>query len=428
MSRPSGVQRALSLRMNFSWTFVGNIIYAACQWGMLIIFARLGSPEMVGQFALGLAITAPIFMFSNLQLRGVQATDALQTYQFGDYLGLRLMTTLIALLALVGIVLMAGYAPITALVVLCVGLAKAFETISDVFYGLLQQRERMDRIALSKIIKGLLSLVAVGAGIALTGSIVWGVAALALTWAGMLLFYDMHSARRILTSSDDPGDSPWHRMTPSRNMGTLLRLAWLALPLGLVMMLISLNTNMPRYFIEYFLGTEELGIFAALAYLMVAGNIVINALGQSASPRLAKYYAAGDRNAFLRLLFMLSGIGMVLGLGAVGAAALFGEEILMLLYGAEYARQDLFVWLMVAATIFYMASFFGHGMTAARYFQVQFPLFVVVTVTTVLSCFWLIPMHGLYGAATALIIASCVQIIGSLIIVLYAVSNIRSPR
>jgi O-antigen/teichoic acid export membrane protein len=125
---------------------------------------------------------------------------------------------------------------------------------------------------------------------------------------------------------------------------------------------------------------------------------------------------------------MLSGIGMVLGLGAVGAAALFGEEILMLLYGAEYARQDLFVWLMVAATIFYMASFFGHGMTAARYFQVQFPLFVVVTVTTVLSCFWLIPMHGLYGAATALIIASCVQIIGSLIIVLYAVSNIRSPR
>ena len=90
---------ARSLRANFSWTFVGNVIYAACQWAMLVVLAKLGSPEIVGQFALGLAITAPVIMLTNLQLRAVQATDAKRAYSFGDYLGLRLAVTPLALLA-----------------------------------------------------------------------------------------------------------------------------------------------------------------------------------------------------------------------------------------------------------------------------------------------------------------------------------------
>jgi hypothetical protein len=50
-SLPEGSQKALSLRLNFSWALAGNIIYAACQWGMLSVLAKLGSPEMVGLFA-----------------------------------------------------------------------------------------------------------------------------------------------------------------------------------------------------------------------------------------------------------------------------------------------------------------------------------------------------------------------------------------
>lgn len=72
----------LSLRQNFSWTFVGNVVYAACQWGMLVALTKLGTPEMVGQFTLGLAVTSPVFLFSNLQLRTLMATDAKQEYHF----------------------------------------------------------------------------------------------------------------------------------------------------------------------------------------------------------------------------------------------------------------------------------------------------------------------------------------------------------
>jgi len=60
----SKTNKPFPLRVNFSWTLVGNIVYAGCQWGMLTVLAKIGTTEMVGQFALGLAITAPVFMFS----------------------------------------------------------------------------------------------------------------------------------------------------------------------------------------------------------------------------------------------------------------------------------------------------------------------------------------------------------------------------
>ncbi len=296
--------KPLTLRRNFSWTFIGNIVYAACQWGMLMVLAKLGSPEMVGQFSLGLAQTAPVFMLTNLQLRDIQATDAKRQYLFSDYLGLRLIGTGLALLLIAAITIVAGYRWETTLVILVIGLSKAFESISDVFYALNQKYERMDRIALSLIIKGPLSLLMLGIGVYVTGGVLGGVVGLAIAWALVLVGYDIRSGALVLKTSEEnvAANLSAVSLKPRWHLSSLRKLVWLALPLGLTMMLISLNTNIPKYFIEYYLGERQLGIFSSIAYLLVAGNIVVSALAQSASPRLAKYYAEGNSSAFRTLL------------------------------------------------------------------------------------------------------------------------------
>ncbi|PMB46990.1 polysaccharide biosynthesis protein [Fischerella thermalis CCMEE 5201] len=406
----------LTLRRNFSWTFIGNAVYAACQWGMLVVLAKLGSPEMVGQFTLGLAVTAPIIMFTNLHLRSLQATDAKQQFLFNDYLGLRLLSTGLALLIIAAITLMSGYHRETSLVILLIGLAKAFESISDVFYGLIQQHERMDRIAVSLMIKGPLSLLMLVIGVSISGSVVWGVLGLVFAWSVVLVGYDIHSGVLMLNQMPKPR---WH-------LKTLLKLVWLALPLGFVMMLISLNSNIPRYFIEEYLGERELGIFAALAYLMIVGGMVVGALGDSATPRLAKYYASGDRRAFCNLLLKLVGIATLIGVAGVLVAVVAGRQILTVIYRPEYAEQtNLFVWLMAAAGIGYISSFLGYGMTAARYFRIQIPLFASVATTSALASLWLLPKLELLGAAIALIMAAIVQAGISLGVIIYALHKLE---
>ncbi|MBH8562370.1 oligosaccharide flippase family protein [Nostoc sp. CENA67] len=405
--------KALTLRRNFSWTFIGNAVYAGCQWGMLVVLAKLGSPEMVGQFTLGLAVTAPVIMFTNLQLRTVQATDAKKQYFFSDYLGLRLTSVALALLIIVVISLSGGYRWETSLVILLIGLAKTFESISDVFYGLIQQHERMDRIAVSLMIKGSLSLLLLGIGVYISGSVLWGAVGLVFAWAIVLFSYDIGSGLLILKQRS--------KLQPSWQLKTLTNLVWLCLPLGFVMMLISLNTNIPRYFIEHYLGERELGIFAALAYLMVAGGMVVSALGQSASPRLAKYYAVGNYIAFRTLLLKLVGIAALLGGTGVLIAVIGGRHVLTFLYRPEYAEQtNLFTWLMVVAGINYISSFLGYGMTAARYFRIQMPLFSTVVTISAIACLWLLPRMGLIGAAIALIIAAIVQVVFSSVVIIHA--------
>ena len=426
-------QKPLTLRRNFSWTFVGNVIYAICQWGMLVAIAKLGTPEMVGQFTLGLAVTAPIILFTSLHLRVVQATDARQQYVFGDYLGLRLIATGLALLIITGIALIAGYRQETLLVILIVGLAKALESISDVFYGLIQQHERMDRIAVSMMIKGPLSLLFLGFGIYITHSVLWGAVGLAVAWAVVLFSYDIHSGALMLNAYPEKPQEEVPRkptlaiaLRPRWHRATLRKLVWLSLPLGFVMMLISLNTNIPRYFIERYLGERELGFFAAIAYLMVAGSMVVNALGESANPRLAKYYVEGDSKAFRTLLLKLVGIGGLLGGVGVLMAVVAGRQILTLLYRPEYAKYtNLLVWLMAATGVNYVSSFLGYGMTAARYFRIQMPLFTMVTTISATVCLWLIPNMGLLGAAIALLISAAVQAVLSLAVVLQALSKLH---
>lgn len=408
-----------SLTLNMSWTFAGNVVYAACQWGMLVALAKLGSPEMVGRFAFALAVTAPVFMLTNLQLRAVQATDMTDRFAFADYLGLRTLCTGLALCIIAGFACFSHCSFTIAAVIVVVGAAKGFESISDAIYGLVQRHERMDLIARSMMLKGLISIVAFTFAIALTGRLVLGAAALAGAWCVTLCTYDFGLARRFAGIGRWAGSRP--AFVPRFPLRTLPKLIWLSLPLGITMMLGSLNTNVPRYFIEHYTGTRALGFFAAIAYLMVAGNLVINAVGQSATPRLAFRYVSGDVGAFRALLLKLCGVAVVPGGIGILIAVLAGKPVLRLLYRAEYGSYSgVFTLLMIAAAIGYVASIMGYGMTAARIFKPQPALFAAVVLILLAACFRWVPAYGLRGAAFALILAAIAQLAGSLAILLPA--------
>ena len=417
----------LSLRANFSWTFVGNVVNAGSWFAMTIVLAKLGSPEHVGQFALGLAATAPIFMFASLRLRDVQATDSKQEFLFGDYFALRLLTTALAFMVVAGIVFVSGYRGEMALVILATAASKSIEAISDALYGLFMRQERLDRIAKSMMVKGPLSLIGLGIGFYLTRSVFWGVVGMAMARAVVLVSYDLWNATLSLNSSSERSSHIISKDSPLLhwNSTILARLAWLALPLGFVTMLISFKTNIPRYFIEQYLGTYQLGLFAAAASFQKIAPTVVTALGRSASPRLAKYYAANNVKAFRSLMVKLIGISVVLGCGGVSVALVVGRELLVLFYGAEYALHGLFVLLMVAAGIDYIATMLQHGMTSARYFRGQLPVFLATTAAAGLASFMLIPTAGLEGAAIALMIAAVVRAGCSLLVVWHALHSLH---
>ncbi len=224
-----------------------------------------------------------------------------------------------------------------------------------------------------------------------------------------LIFYVIPKERARMRAAN----APWI----SHDWKRLRSLLVLAFPLGIVMLLVSLTGNVPQYAIERSLGTQQLGVFAALSYLIVAGSTVVGALGQSAAPRLAVYFAARNFQAFWSLSRRLMAIGVALGIGGFVLARLIGGRMLSILYAPEYAAQtEVLEVLAIAAGFSFAASFAGYSMTAARKFAVQAPLFGGVLLVSVGASFGLVSEFGLMGAAFALMLTSAVQLALSLLV------------
>lgn len=423
-AKVAAVGESLPLRVNFSWMFVANVVYAGCQWGMLSVLAKLGTPTMVGQFVLALAISTPVMALFMFQLRLVQATDTHREYRFGDYFALRLITSALALAVIIGIGAFGGYRRPTALVLIAVGVSACIDSVNDVVYGLLQQRERMDRFAQSMIMKGLLSLAGFTVTLLATGEVLFGILAVAASRLIVLLAWDFPNASRILRERpDDRGSAApvASRLVPNWNREKLLNLTRTSLPLGFVMMLIVLSSAIPRYVVEQHLGEHLLGIFGAISFLGLAGIMAVGALGESATARLAEYYASRRLRSFCILLLKLSIFGAALGIAGVAMAIVAGKPILAIVYGPEYAaHSDILVWTMVAAGISYVVWFVNHSVTAVRFFRSQLPLHILAAAATLGVCWWLIPRYGLLGAALSLCVTAIVQLAGAGVVILYA--------
>lgn len=418
--RPPGVAaRPRSLRAGALWAFWGNVGSAACQWSILSLMTKLTEPAQVGHFALALALVTPVVMLLGLQLRSLQATDVVADFGLEDYLGLRLLTAALGLLGVLAISLALGHRGQLLGIVAFVALAKTFDSVSNVFYGALHQRERLDLISVSQLLRGPLSLALVALLLQAGRGVLGAVVGMACTAALVLALYDIPVTRRLLGQERaaralrpaGPRPAPPPLLRPRFRLPVLRKLVVLALPLGVVMLLLSLIGNLPRYFVERSHGAAELGIYSALAYLLAAGMTVVVAVGEAATPRLARAYAQRQRAAYAQLTQRL--LLLALGLGGAGllVALLGGRTLLTLLYTPAYAeRQGTFLLVMAAAAVSYVASLLGYAVTAARVLRAQTPMCAGVLAVTFAGCALWVPRYGIAGAALATLLGAGAQL------------------
>lgn len=396
------------LRRDILWTFAANMTANVAQFALVSALAHWANPQTVGQYSYGLAITAPLFLWLGFQLRNVMVTDIQEEFSFSSYLALRMICLGLALVLCLVLIWQAPNWSVTFML----AVAKLFEGMSDLLYAQLQRANHLDWIAQGTLLRGMLGLTVPLALFVLSHQLTLAVAGVAVVNLILLLAHDYWRARPFLPRFQMPG---W------RPLRTLLGVVW---PLGVVAGLISLSANVPRIAVEHQLGSASQGIYSALSYAYVVGSVVVMAMGTALTTQFAQRYAGGQYTAFLKLTAQFAGAALLVGSLLVLGGAVAGPPVIRVLFGPEYAEhQSLFIWLLVAGTVGYVASAVGVSMTGARRFKEQLPLFAVVAVALYLLCERLIPAYGLLGAAYASLIAFILQLLGSLFILFFAVKN-----
>lgn len=397
-----------SIRRSLSWTLFGEGVFAAAQWFSLMVVAKLGSPEALGRYALGLAVATPVIVLANLHLRGVYVVDVRERWRFEDYLGLRALTIPAALLVTGSICLATGWPWQTAAVVMLLGVVRASGSAADILYARAQRAETMASIGVSRAIRGVLWIGLLALGMAFADEVV-ALALSAVALAVFTLVYDLPKAAAIhRREAGDGGEgedggaaSRWLR--PRFEPERLTTLAWTALPMGLAAGLLGLTGNVPAYVLEHTHGVEEVGYFAAVFSVIQASGVLNMALGNAAVPRLAKLSVEDPGGFWVLLAKLLAVVAVLNGLGVV-ATLVAGELYLRLAYTDAYvAYLPELIWTAVAAVVVGLANLLSQTLTALSRFWTQLIINAAALVFSIVVAVVLIPDRGVEGAVWALL-------------------------
>lgn len=393
-----------TVRRNIASTLAGNIVFSGSQWLITVAIARMGNMEMVGQYALGLAVCVPIFSFTGLALRPVQATDCTGTYRYKDYLTVRLVSTACAIAAILVVALLSPWRRETVLVVLVVACSRAVDSFSDVQYGLFQLHDRLDLIAWAMSIRAVGGLAALALAMAIFHSTAAAMTALTGVWLAAALIYERPIASRM------EGVRSAAPLKPAA-VATYGRLVVLCLPLAFVLLVLSASTSLPRLMLERHGGEQTLGVFSAVAVMSGAMGLLYSALGQTALPRLARMFAT-DRKQFHAAMSRMMLFSAVVGVAMLAGAWFWGVRLVTMVYGHQSAvTAELVTGLVAVGILSNTSSLLGAGLTAARRYWSQLVASVMILLITAAVGAWLIPGWGARGAMYAGLAGVCFQII-----------------
>jgi O-antigen/teichoic acid export membrane protein len=389
----------------------GNVGYALAQFGVLVVLARGTSPAQVGQYALALAITAPVQIGLGLRLRTVLAVDSSRT-PFRTYFRLALSLAVAAVVVATAVGLVA--APGLALVVALVAASKGVESLIDVCYGEDQRHDRLHAVAASQLVRAAMTVAAAALGVHLAG-LLGALVAILLVWLGQLLVLDQRRART------DPV-AGGHR-SPPVTPGWLVRHSW---PLGIGGAVVSLSVALPRFVIADLLDAASLGLFAVLSYPTTAVSLFANSLGQAQVRAMA---AAAEGRDFRRLSsLVLRAAAATVAVGVLGAVAvlLLGSAGIAWLLGPSYARDvPLLVLLVLVATLSGVATVSYYLLVSSGRFGLQ-PVVVLATLVVAAPAIHLATARwGLTGTAVAL---AAMYLLQTLLTIAAALSNLARAR
>ncbi len=388
------------VQTNASWLIAGSAALALSQWGTLSVIAKWGGVVPTGAYSYALALCAPIYMLANVQLRNVLAADVGHKHSLRQYVNLRLLTTGFFAVACLGLSLMA---PDNGWVIVAIIATRCADAAVDLAYGLLQRTESMAPIGLSMLLNAAASLSGLIVGLnlfnSLSTALFGGCLSSAIT--GVVVW---KLARKNVAHTHG-------RMKPTADQAVpTSQLLFKVAPLGAVMALVSLNANIPRYFLQESSGVAGVAVYSAAVYLTVGASMIPTAVGHAMTPRMAKAWMTKSVDEVRKYIARAVMVSVVVGGTIVLASVTVGQGAMKILYSDEF-RIDTGSLMLVslAGLVSYVSGVFGFALTAAHIFVPQVGALVLVVLVSLACSAALVPRYGLEGACFTMLAAAATE-------------------
>ena len=195
-------------------------------------------------------------------------------------------------------------------------------------------------------------------------------------------------------------------------MQARLRMALELLPVSVSLMVMSLNTSVPRLLLDHMTGAKELGHFAAVSSFISLGAVAVGSLGQSLLQPLSTSIQERKRRTFwLQLIWPMLIIVAICTVGAFVSIPV-GPYLLRLVYGPDFVSiSPLLFYGSLASGPIFAASIASLGVFAAYLRTAFFWSQLAAAVFSAIGVIAMVPALRLEGVFFALGLSGVFQVV-----------------
>lgn len=406
-----------SAKKIYFWNLLGNLAASGVSVLYLLIVTRLTSASIADQFSLIWSIGTLWVVIGLFQVRNFHGTDVRQKYSFRSYFQARILTNLIMIVTLFPYLQIVGgnrYTKSIISMTFLMILYRAWDSISDLFQGLFQQRERMDIAGRTMFYRYSTSAFILLLALFLSNSLLIALISL-VVWNGLfIIFYELPFVYQFESFK-------WTEILKLKDLSEAMNILKDCFPLFLNGFILLYVLNEPKLIIERGLSERVLQtgmqrdfnilfmpvFFMSLIILMVRPLIT----------ELAFLYVDKMHEKFNsivhKLILFISGGGMLI----VVLAYLLGVQVLGLVFGVDLRDYQFpFTILILAGVLYALAIIFENILTIMRKQHLLITIYVIMLVVTLLITKTFIFNWGMLGAALAFLVVMFVYLVGISII------------
>lgn len=372
-----------------------NVFVAGIKFLILYTIILFGTVEDVGIYSYALAIVSPIFLFSSLKIKTIVVTEG------SKYKNIEYLTSLFVLsfftVIITAIIVFITESNVTIIIItLLLALQKLFENIKYFYHGLFTRSGNLKQVAKAQNLSYFLSFIIFFGIFVIYNNLIISIIFYVLTFV-FTLFIEMSISNNIEKIKFE-----------KIKFNKLVIIFTTSLPLSFSSFIGSLTTQFPRYVIRIYDDIILLGIFSSISYILVVVNLLATSISQVFLPNL-KHSATTNINQFKRSVTKLCLIGLSIGVLFTIMTIFFGESIISLVFGDEYAEYSIVLLILSISVTFQLTGvFIGTSLTALKIYKMHSIIHIIGFSIVIITSLILIPEYSIYGAAFALLIGNVI--------------------
>ena len=384
------------LKKNFLWNFIGSTLNGFNSLFFMIIITRMNGVDDAGSFSLLFSLACLFYIIGGYAGRTYQVADKSGINSDDDYLAQRYITCGLMLAAGIIYCLVMKYDAMHALLLITLTVLKAIEAFSDVFYGLMQKKEKLYLAGMSASIKTVLSIAVFLIVDFLTKNIVMGFAAAVIVWLIVLFTFDQPFSGKALKP-----------VFNKEGISHLFRRGFYSFAFLFMGVFLA---NATKYAMDGRTLASEQAKYGIVLMPATLISLCCLYILQPYINRLANYHAAKQytefRKTVRRIFITIAGLAVL----ALLVASTIGIPVLAWVYGVNLDGYVLPLQLIaVGASMNAAITLLSTALTIMYKTKMQFYIYLAVSIFAFVLSPLMIDHFGVSGAAFSYLIIMTVQ-------------------